>query len=238
MEHLEELRRRLIISLAAWGIGFLICYAFAETLFRFIAAPVRAALPAGSSLVFISATEPFFAYLKIAAFAGLLAALPVILWQAWLFVAPGLYVDEKRLAVPFVLSGCLCFGLGAYFGFTHVFPVIFTFLIGFGTGAGEINAMLSMGAYLSLSLRLLLSFGLIFELPVAIFFLARLGLVDHRWLAAKRKFAIVLAFVVGAILTPPDVFSQVAIALPFILLYEVGIVVARLFGKKPGPAAE
>ncbi|NLC71491.1 MAG: twin-arginine translocase subunit TatC [Desulfuromonadaceae bacterium] len=238
MAHLEELRRRLIIAAIAWGTGFLVCYIFSEELFRFVAAPVRAALPRGSSLVFISATEPFFTYLKIAVFAGLLAALPVILWQAWLFAAPGLYAREKRLAVPFVLSGCLCFGLGAYFGFSYIFPVIFTFLVGFGTGTGEISAMLSMGAYLSLSIRLLLSFGLVFELPVVIFFLARTGLVDHRWLAAKRKYAIVLAFVVGSILTPPDVFSQVAIALPFILLYEVGIVVARVFGKKKGGEGE
>jgi len=234
LAHLEELRRRLIIAACAWGIGFLACYVFSEELFRYIAVPVRAALPGGSSLVFISATEPFFTYLKIAAFAGLLAALPVILWQAWLFVAPGLYAREKRLAVPFVLSGCLCFGLGAYFGFSCVFPVIFTFLVGFGTGAGEISAMLSMGAYLSLSIRLLFSFGLVFELPVVIFFLARMGLVDHCWLAARRKYAIVLAFVAGAILTPPDVFSQTAIALPFVLLYEVGIVVARIFGKQKG----
>jgi sec-independent protein translocase protein TatC len=238
MSHLEELRRRLILAALAWGVGFLACYSVSERLFRFVAAPVRAALPAGSSLVFINATEPFFTYLKIAAVAGLLAALPVILWQAWRFVAPGLYANEKRLAIPFVLAGCLCFGAGAFFGFSYVFPVIFTFLVRFGTETGEISAMLSMGAYLNLSIRLLFSFGLVFELPVVIFFLARMGVVDHRWLATKRKYAIILAFVVGAILTPPDVFSQVSIALPFILLYEVGILVARVFGKKKDAEGE
>jgi sec-independent protein translocase protein TatC len=156
----------------------------------------------------------------------------VILWQIWGFVAPALYKNEKMFAIPFVLASCLCFGLGTYFGFFFVFPTIFTFLVKFGTGGGEINAMLSMGAYLTLATRLLFAFGMVFELPIIIFFLARMGVVDHKWLAAKRKYALLLAFVIGALLTPPDVFSQAAIAIPFILLYEVGIIVARLFGKK------
>lgn len=229
--HLEELRKRLIISGIAWLVAFLACYGFAEKLFHLVAEPVRAALPEGSSLVFIHATEPFFTYLKIAAFAAVLVALPIILWQGWVFVAPGLYAREKKFVIPFVFSGCLCFGIGAYFGFRHVFPVIFSFLVGFGTATGEINAMLSMGAYLSLCTRLLLSFGLIFELPVVVFFLSRMGIVDAPWLAARRKYAIILAFVIGAVLTPPDVFSQTAIAIPFVLLYEVSIWVARIFSR-------
>lgn len=230
--HLEELRKRLMIAAAAWIVAFLACYSFAEEMFQIISEPVRSALPAGSSLVFINATEPFFTYLKIAAVAAVLVALPVIFWQIWAFVAPGLYRHEKRYAFPFVLVSCLCFGAGTYFGFFFVFPTIFTFLVQFGTGSGQISAMLSMGSYLTLSTRLLFAFGMVFELPVVIFFLARMGIVDARWLAKNRKFAILLAFVIGAILTPPDLFSQAAIALPFIVLYEVGIVVARLFGKK------
>jgi sec-independent protein translocase protein TatC len=229
--HLEELRRRLIISGVAWFVAFFGCYGFAERLFDFVAGPVRSALPEGSSLVFIHATEPFFTYLKISAFAAVLLALPVILWQGWRFVSPGLYAGEKRFAVPFVISGCICFGVGTYFGFVHVFPVIFTFLVTFGTGTGEINAMLSMGAYLSLCTRLLLAFGLVFEMPVVVFFLSRMGLVDAPWLAARRKYAIILAFVFGAVLTPPDLFSQTAIAIPFVLLYEVSIWVARIFSR-------
>ncbi|BCR02966.1 Sec-independent protein translocase protein TatC [Desulfuromonas versatilis] len=230
--HLEELRKRLMIAGGTWLVAFMACYSFAERLFTFVSEPVRSALPEGSSLVFINATEPFFTYLKVGAIAGLLIALPVIFWQLWAFVAPGLYSHEKKLAVPFVIASTLCFGAGTYFGFTFVFPTIFTFLIKFGTGSGEINAMLSMGSYLTLSFRLLMAFGLVFELPIGIFFLARMGVVDHRWLAKNRKYALLLAFVIGAILTPPDVFSQTAIALPFIILYEVGIIVARLFGKK------
>ena len=119
-----------------------------------------------------------------------------------------------------------------YFGFFYVFPTIFTFLINYGTSVAGISAMLSMGSYLTLSTRLLFAFGLVFELPVVIFFLARMGVVDHIWLRKNRKFAILVAFIVGAVLTPPDVFSQSAIALPFIILYEVGILAARFFGKK------
>jgi sec-independent protein translocase protein TatC len=231
-EHLGELRKRLMISALSWLVAFLGCYGFGEKLFGYISTPVRQALPEGSSLVFINATEPFFTILKVSALAGLVVAFPIIIWQVWAFIAPALYGHEKRLAVPFVFFSSVCFGTGTYFGFTFVFPMIFSFLVTYGTNVGGINAMLSMGAYLTLASRLLIAFGLVFELPVVIFFLARLGIVDHKWLAKNRKFALLLAFVMGAVLTPPDIFSQASIALPFVILYEVGIIVARLFGKK------
>jgi sec-independent protein translocase protein TatC len=236
--HLEELRRKLIIAGVSWLVAFLACYAFAEPLFDLIASPVRSALPEGTSLVFITATEPFFTYLKIGALAGLLVSMPVIFWQIWSFVAPGLYQHEKRYIVPFVLASTLCFATGAFFGFQYVFPMAFKVLIEFGTGSGELNAMLSMGSYLSLSSKLLLAFGLVFELPVVIFFLARMGIVDHKMLARNRKFALLAAFLTGAMLTPPDVFSQTALAVPFIVLYEIGIIVARIFGKRRATADE
>ncbi len=231
-DHLGELRKRLVIAAVSWLVAFLGCYSFAEKLFSYIAEPVRQALPEGSSLVFINATEPFFTILKVGALAGLIISFPIILWQIWAFVAPGLYTHEKHLALPFVFFSSLCFGTGTYFGFTFVFPMVFSFLVTYGTGVEGINGMLSMGAYLTLATRLLIAFGLVFELPIVIFFLARLGVVDHKWLAKNRKFSLLLAFIIGAILTPPDIFSQVSIALPFVLLYEVGIIVARLFGKK------
>ncbi len=236
--HLEELRRKLIIAGVSWLVAFLACYAFAEPLFDLIASPVRSALPEGTSLVFITATEPFFTYLKIGALAGLLVSMPVIFWQIWSFVAPGLYQHEKRYIVPFVLASTLCFATGAFFGYQYVFPMAFKVLIEFGTGSGELNAMLSMGSYLSLSSKLLLAFGLVFELPVVIFFLARMGIVDHKMLARNRKFALLAAFLTGAMLTPPDVFSQTALAVPFIALYEIGIIVARIFGKRRANADE
>lgn len=232
LSHLIELRQRLILIMATWLVAFGFCYRYAQQLFEWVAVPVREALPAGSTLVFIQATEPFFTYLKVAAVAALLVALPVIVWQFWMFVAPALYPGEQRLVLPFVLCSCLCFATGTYFGFNFVFPVIFTFLINYGIAATGIQAMLSMSGYLSMASQLLLAFGLVFELPIFIFFLARLGVVDARWLARQRRYAILTAFVVGAVLTPPDIFSQLSIALPFILLYEFGIVIARLFGKK------
>ncbi len=231
-EHLAELRKRLVIAAVSWLVAFLGCYAFGERLFEEIAGPVRAALPEGSSLVFISATEPFFTILKVSALAGLVVAFPVIIWQVWIFVAPGLYGHEKRFAIPFVILSSLCFGSGTFFGFTLVFPMVFSFLVTYGTGVGGVEAMLSMGAYLTLATRLLIAFGLVFELPIVIFFLARMGVVDHLWLAKNRKYALLLAFAIGAILTPPDLISQVSIAIPFVILYEVGIIVARLFGKR------
>ena len=191
-EHLGELRKRLMIAALSWLVAFLGCYSFGEKLFEYIAAPVRQALPEGSSLVFLSATEPFFTILKVSALAGLVVAFPIIAWQLWSFISPALY----------------------------------------GTNIGGVSAMLSMGAYLTLSSRLLIAFGLVFELPIVIFFLARLGIVDHKWLAKNRKFSLLIAFIMGAVLTPPDIFSQASIAVPFVVLYEVGIIVARLFGKK------
>lgn len=229
---LDDLRRRLAICAIGWMVAFAACYAFAEQLFGLMAQPVRAVLPEGSSMVFINATEPFFTYLKIAALAGLLLSLPIIFLQLWRLAGPFLGGSERRLALPFVLASCSCFGAGTWFGFRFVFPMIFRFLVGFGTGGGDINARLSMGAYLALSSKLLLAFGLVFELPIIIFFLARLGIVDHRWLAKKRKYAILFAFLIGAVLTPPDILSQLALAGPFMVLYEVGIVVARLFGAR------
>ncbi|HXV21267.1 MAG TPA: twin-arginine translocase subunit TatC [Desulfuromonadales bacterium] len=231
--HLEELRKRLMIAGGAWLVAFFACYAFAEPLFRYISEPVRAALPAGSSLVFITATEPFFTYMKIAALAALIVSLPVILWQFWAFVAPGLYTHEKRFAISFVSASCLCFGAGSYFGFTYIFPTIFAMLIKFGIGASDVNAMLSMGSYLSLAALMLLAFGLIAEVPIVILILARMGVIDHLWLKRNRKYMVIVAFIFAAIVTPgPDVISQVSLAIPFILLYEVGIVLARFFGKK------
>ena len=231
-EHLGELRKRLMIAALAWLVAFLGCYSVGEKLFEYVAAPVREALPEGSSLVFLSATEPFFTILKVSALAGLVVSFPIIAWQLWSFISPALYGHEKKLAFPFVFFSSLCFGTGTYFGFTLVFPLIFTFLVEYGTNIGGVSAMLSMGAYLTLSSRLLIAFGLVFELPIVIFFLARLGIVDHKWLAKNRKFSLLIAFIMGAVLTPPDIFSQASIAVPFVVLYEVGIIVARLFGKQ------
>lgn len=229
----EDLRKRLILAGACWLAAFLACYAIAERLFGYVAQPLKAILPQKSSLVFLTPVEPFFAYLKVAAMAGLLLCLPVILWQLWGVVARALKIAGQGFGLAFVLSGCLCFYTGAYLGFTYIFPLIFSVLIHFGIDSGSVNAMLSMDAYLSLTLMLLLAFGLVFELPIVLTLLARLGLADHRWLRKNRKYMLIVAFLFGALFTPgPDVLSQCALAIPFVILYEVGILGARLWGRK------
>ena len=233
MAHLFELRRRLTIAASSWLAAFVVCYYYSEPLFLFISKPLRDALPEGSKVVFLSPVEPFFTYMKIAAVAAVLAALPVILWQIWGFISPGLYKNEKRFALPFVASAYCSFIAGAYFGFTWIFPLIFSVLMTMGLAGGEVTAMISMGEYFSIAWKLLLAFGAIFETPIVILIFARMGVVDAPWLAAKRKYFVIVAFIIAGIATPgPDVFSQTALAIPFVLLYEVGIVLARLFGKK------
>ncbi|WP_305044547.1 twin-arginine translocase subunit TatC [Geoalkalibacter sp.] len=235
----EDLRKRLILAGTCWLAAFLACYAVAERLFGYIAHPLKAILPQKSSLVFLTAVEPFFTYLKVAAMAGLLLCLPLILWQLWGLAARALNIAEQGLGLAFVLSGCLCFYSGAYLGFTYVFPLIFSVLIDFGIGSGSAQAMLSMDAYLSLTLMLLLAFGLVFELPILLTLLARLGLVDHRWLRKHRKYMLIVAFLFGALFTPgPDVLSQCALAIPFVVLYEVGILGARALGRSRGAPVE
>lgn len=233
MAHLIELRRRLTIAAGSWLMAFVVCYYYSDRLFLYLSRPVRDALPEGSKLVFLSPVEPFFTYMLIAAVTGALIALPVILWQLWAFIAPGLYGREKRFAVPFVVTGFLSFVAGAWFGFNWIFPLVFKVLIEMGSIGGNVTAMISMGEYFSLAWKLLLAFGAIFETPIVILIFARMGMVDAPWLAAKRKYMVIIAFIVGGIVTPgPDVFSQTALALPFMILYEVGIVLTRLFGKK------
>ncbi|MCM2264931.1 MAG: twin-arginine translocase subunit TatC [Desulfuromonadales bacterium] len=238
MHHLEELRKRVVRAGIAWLVAFMICYNYAEQMYLLISRPLRDALPAGTKLVFLTATEPFFAYLKIGAFAGLLVALPVIFWQLWGFIAPGLYAHEKRYVIPFVVLSSACFIAGTAFGFIVAFPLMFGFLVQAGTAGGEVIPMLSMGSYLSLAGQMLLAFGITFELPIVIFFLARIGVVDYAFLSRNRKYALLICFILGAIFSPPDVVSQTVLAVPMFILYEVGIWLAYFFGKKKAPVAD
>ena len=238
MQHLEELRKRIVRAFGAWFVAFMVCYTYAEDMYLLISQPLRDALPAGTKLVFLTATEPFFAYLKIGAFAGLLVALPVIFWQLWGFIAPGLYAHEKRYVIPFVVLSSGCFIAGTAFGFIVAFPLMFGFLVQAGTAGGEVVPMLSMGSYLSLAGQMLLAFGITFELPIVIFFLARMGVVDYQLLARNRKYALLICFILGAIFSPPDVVSQTVLAVPMYILFEVGIWLAYFFGKKKTPAED
>lgn len=228
--HLEELRRRLIICFIAVGIGFLISYGFKEYLFEILARPLISVMNEGDKLIFTGLPEAFFTYLKVSLLAGTMLAAPVIIYQFWVFVAPGLYQKERRILLPIVVMSSFFFIGGSLFGYFIVFPFGFKFFLGFASET--IRPLLSMREYLSLSAKLLLAFGLAFELPLVITFLAKLGLVTVNFLKKNRKYALLLFFIGAAILTPPDVVTQVMLAVPLMALYELSILGARLFGKE------
>ena len=228
--HLEELRKRLIVSFIAVGIGFGLCYGFKERLFQILTQPLIAVMQDGETLIYTGLPEAFFTFLKVSFLGGLMIASPVIIYQFWMFVAPGLYDREKRLLLPIVFLSTVFFVGGALFGYFIVFPYGFQFFLGFATET--IRPMPSMKEYLSFSAKLLLAFGLVFELPLVITFLARLGIVSVPFLKKNRKYALLLFFVGAAILTPPDVVTQIMMALPLMLLYEISIIGARIFGRK------
>ncbi|MBN1637109.1 MAG: twin-arginine translocase subunit TatC [Deltaproteobacteria bacterium] len=228
-EHLEEFRWRLIKCLAAVGVGFLASYAFSKQIFNFLVAPLVKVMPENSHLIYTSLPEAFLTYLKVSFFAGLVLATPVILYQIWKFIMPGLYEMERKYVAPFVIVATMFFGIGVAFAFYVVFPFGFKFFLGFSTD--NIYALPALKEYLSLSIRLLLAFGITFELPVFIFFLAKLGIVNHKMLRKQRKYAIIIVVVVAAVLTPPDVISQVLLAVPLLGLYEISIWVAYMVRK-------
>lgn len=234
--HLEELRKRLIICFVAVGIGFAASYAFKEELFYILVAPLQKAMESGDTLIYTHLPEAFFTFLKTALISGILLASPILLYQFWMFVAPGLYDREKRLLIPILLLSTLFFTGGALFGYFIVFPWGFKFFLSFATAT--IRPMPSMKEYLSFASKLLLAFGIVFELPLVITFLAKLGIVSVEFLKKYRKYAILIFFVGAAMLTPPDVVTQIMMALPLMLLYEISIIGARIFGKKADQAED
>jgi sec-independent protein translocase protein TatC len=230
LSHLEELRKRLVVCAIGVGAGFVIAYIFAERLFQLLVAPLKAVMPEGDQLIFTNLPEMFFAYIKVAFIAGIMAAAPLIFYELWMFIAPGLYRKEKKMAIPFVISSTILFVGGALFGYFVVFPFGFKFFIGFSNE--YVKALPSVKQYFSFSMKLLFAFGAVFELPVIIFFLSKMGIVTPQFLKQKRKYAILLAFVLAAILTPPDVITQCMMAGPLIVLYVFGILVSRVAQKK------
>ena len=228
--HLDELRRRLIACFIAVAIGFAACYAFKERMFEILVAPLSSVMAEGDTLIFTGLPEAFFTYLKVALLGGIMLAAPVIFYEFWMFVSPGLYQKEKRLLVPVVFLSSLFFIGGALFGYFIVFPWGFKFFLGFASET--IKPMPSMKEYLSFSSKMLLAFGLVFELPLVLTFLARLGVVSVDFLKKYRKYALLIFFTGAAILTPPDVVTQIMMALPLMVLYEISIIGARIFGKK------
>jgi sec-independent protein translocase protein TatC len=230
LDHLEELRKRLIVSILALLAGFLVCWGFADRIYEFLQAPLAQYLPKGDTLAYTRLTAPFFLYMKVAFFAGLFVAAPVVLLQIWLFISPGLYKRERRLAAPFIIAATLCFLAGGWFGYRYLLPGMCKFFVETGK---HFKQVVTIDDYYSFSSTIILATGAVFETPILIFFLARLGIVTPAFLMQKFKYAVVLAFIISAIVTPtPDMMTQTALAVPMIALYLIGVAVAYLFGKK------
>ncbi len=236
-EHLAELRSRIIRGLLAWVVGVGLMWSFKERIFGLLIAPATRALgPDGGKLQAIAPAEIFFTYLKCALLGGFVLALPVIFWQLWAFVSPGLYPQEKRAALPFVIVSTLLFVGGALFGYTAVFPIMFSFLTSFDSEF--VVSAWTMHEVFGFTTRLFLAFGIAFELPVLVFFLAAVGIVDAPTLLRGTPYAVLLIFVAAAILTPPDWVSQVFLGGPMVLLYLLGVGAAWLVARKPAPRSE
>ncbi|MGD2063582.1 MAG: twin-arginine translocase subunit TatC [Nitrospirota bacterium] len=227
--HLEELRTRLFRALIAVGAGFAAAYGFSEQIVLFLQRPLKEVAPE-VSLNYFSLMEPFLTHLKAAFFAGLLLALPVIFYQLYRFIAPGLLPRERRYVVPFVLFGSLFFLGGATLAFLGVLPFAVQFFLHFDP---SLVATLNVGKFLGFCIRLMIAFGVVFQLPLLVFVLARLGLVRYETMTRNRRYALLVAFVFGAFLTPPDPVTQTLMAGPLILMYELSVWVARVFYRVP-----
>jgi sec-independent protein translocase protein TatC len=231
LEHLGELRTRIMRALIALLVGTLIGLPFSQYLIDWLARPVT---KLGYELVFTAPAEAFWVQMKVGIIAGLFVAAPAILWQVWAFIAPGLHTHEKKYALPFVLIGSLLFMVGGAFSLFVVTPYALNFLLGYARPG--LKPMITIENHIDFLLKFTLAFGAVFELPLLITLAARMGVVTAKMLAKNRKYAILGAFIIGAVLTPtPDAFNQTLMAGPLIILYEVGIVCARLFGRRPTP---
>jgi len=230
LDHLDELRKRLLVSIVALLAGFLVCWGYADKIYGYLESPLLKVLPKGDKLAFTRLTAPFILYMKVAFLAGIFIAAPVVLLQLWLFIAPGLYKRERRMAAPFILGATVFFVLGGYFGYRVLLPGMCGFFIETGK---QFKQMITIDDYYSFASTIILATGAVFETPILIFFLARLGIVTPAFLLQKFKYAVVLAFIISAIVTPtPDMMTQTSLALPMIGLYLIGVAVAYLFGKK------
>lgn len=243
IEHLMELRQRLLWSVGAFFIAFAICYYFSTNIYGFLAQPLANVLMeqggADRRMIFTALYEAFFTYLKVAFFGAIFFSFPIWATQLWLFIAPGLYRSEKRTITPFLVASPVLFLLGAALAYYFIFPMAWHFFISFETpaGAGTVPIQLEakVSEYLSLVMHMILAFGFAFQMPVALVLLCKVGILNVAGLRKGRRYAIVGMFVVAAIITPPDVISQVGLAVPLILLYEISILFAAWMAPKPEP---
>jgi sec-independent protein translocase protein TatC len=238
MEHLIELRNRLVYSVAALFVAFLACYAFAEDIFAFLVQPLADVYQGqtGRRMIFTALYETFFTYVKVAFFAGAFLSFPIVASQLWMFIAPGLYKKERRAFLPFLVATPVLFFLGGALVYYIIFPLAWQFFVSFettGTAGGlPIQLEARVGEYLSLVMKLIFAFGLCFQLPIALTLMGRVGIVTSDGLRQRRKYAVVITFVVAAILTPPDVISQIGLAIPVLLLYEISIFSVKLVERR------
>jgi len=230
--HIAELRSRLIKIVVTFFILFMLAFVVWKDIFLWIAKPAFEAMKktASSEMIFTNLVEPFMTAIRISLYTAFFASLPVILYHTWKFIAPGLYEHEKKLVIPFVIFGTIMFIVGAAFAYYIVFPVGFKVMINFG--GKDFIAMLKISEYVSVALKIMIGFGIAFELPVVTYFLAKLGLVTDQTLKEFARYAIVIIFIVAAVLTPPDLFSQMAMAMPLLLLYGLSILIAKAVNPK------
>lgn len=230
LDHLNEMRWRLVRCLIAAAVGFCVCWAFVEPIFAVLVKPLLAVLPDGGNAMYSTMPEAFFIRMFVACIAGVFLASPVIFYQIWAFISPGLYEEEKLFIVPVAIISAVFFVGGALFCYYIVFPFAFQFFMSYNTE--QIRVMPRISDYVDFVLKLLIAFGLIFEMPLFAFFLSRMGVLTAAMMRQARRYAILGIFIVAAILTPPDVLSQLLMAVPMLVLYEISVIVAAVFGKK------
>ena len=238
IEHLIELRNRLLWSIGALVVGFVLCYLVAEEMYRFLVQPLADLMEGqpGRRMIYTALHEAFFTQLKVAFFGSVCLTFPIVAGQLWAFIAPGLYKKERRAFLPFLLATPILFVMGAALVYYLIFPLAWQFFMSFETAGAEGTLAIVMepkvNEYLSLVMKLIFAFGLSFQLPVVLMLMARAGMVTSKGLAEKRKYAVVLTFATAALLTPPDIISQIGLGIPILLLYEISILGTKLVEKK------